>query len=58
MSGTDRQEPALQSPGQCPHCTAEIPRGAVLIEYETANSLSRMFAECPDCERVVHPRGR
>lgn len=55
MSGTDRRGSRPHSPGDCPHCEARIPRGAVLIEYETVEGPTRMFAECPDCGEVVHP---
>lgn len=42
--------------GSCPNCTAAIPEYRVLIEYETSEGWPRTFAECPDCESVVHPR--
>lgn len=42
------------SGGSCPHCQTAIPRRAVLIEYETTTG-STAFAECPDCEEIVHP---
>ena len=41
--------------GRCPNCSETIPRNNKLIEYETANGWTAMFAECPDCNDVVHP---
>lgn len=41
--------------GQCPDCETPIPRGYLLIEYETDGGWPEMFAECPECEDVVHP---
>lgn len=46
-------EPA--SLGRCPDCSGRIPRGYLLIEYETEEG-SQRFAECPDCREIVHPR--
>lgn len=40
--------------GTCPECGASIPGFRVLIEYETDEG-SDMFAECRECEEVVHP---
>ena len=42
--------------GDCPNCAAAIPEYKVLIEYETSQSWPRTFAECSDCETIVHPR--
>ena len=42
--------------GYCPDCEARIPRGGLLVKYETADGWPRMFAECPDCGEVVHPQ--
>lgn len=42
--------------GQCPICGEAIPRGNKLIEYETAEGWTAMFAECRNCTDVVHPR--
>lgn len=41
--------------GQCPTCDAAIPRGQLLLEYETDRGWPEMFAECQDCGDVVHP---
>lgn len=40
--------------GSCPNCDAAIPTTRVLIEYETTDGAA-MFADCPDCRKVVHP---
>lgn len=40
--------------GRCPRCDEPIPRGRLLIEYETREGPDA-FAECPDCRDVVHP---
>jgi len=48
----ERQREVL---GDCPDCTATIPRGALLISYER-DGWPAMYAECPDCGRVVHPQ--
>jgi len=42
--------------GRCPRCEVPIPRGGLLIEYETADGWPQMYAECPSCAEVVHPR--
>lgn len=42
--------------GACPRCGADLPRNSLLIEYETDDG-SAVYAECPDCETVVHPDG-
>lgn len=41
--------------GACPRCGEELRRGHLLIEYETSSGPDA-FAECPDCQHVVHPR--
>lgn len=41
--------------GHCPNCGDAIPRFNKLIEYETEKGWTAMFAECPDCEDIVHP---
>ena len=54
---------SLQSPmtshqtvlGACPACETPIPSGRLLIEYRT-DGRREMFAECPSCRDVVHPR--
>jgi ribosomal protein S27AE len=40
--------------GRCPRCDESIPRGGLLIEYETDDG-PRKYAECPGCGTVVHP---
>jgi formate dehydrogenase maturation protein FdhE len=52
--GRKRERPSL---GHCPECDVGIPSASVLIEYETDDGWRRQFAECPGCERVVHPSG-
>lgn len=42
--------------GRCPLCETVIPSANKLIEYETSDGWTKMFAECPDCGDVVHPR--
>ena len=42
--------------GRCPNCDADIPAAGLLIEYETDGGWPQMFAECPACADVVHPR--
>lgn len=42
--------------GRCPSCDAMIPQSGLLIEYESADGWPQMFAECPRCTDVVHPR--
>lgn len=42
--------------GRCPICDEPIPRDNKLIEYETEEGWTSMFAECPDCRDVVHPQ--
>jgi hypothetical protein len=44
-----------RSLGGCPSCESDIPPGATLIEYESPDGWPTTFAECPECEQVVHP---
>lgn len=54
---------SLQSPmtthqsvlGSCPACGEPIPSNRLLIEYR-ADGRREMYAECPACRDVVHPR--
>jgi hypothetical protein len=41
--------------GRCPDCGGEVPAGCRLIEYETGDGESAVWAECPGCEAVVAP---
>jgi hypothetical protein len=41
--------------GSCPECGGDIADSSVLIEYEASGTES-MFAECPACSEVVHPK--
>jgi len=41
--------------GYCPQCEATIPERALLARYE-AGGWPVMYAECPGCGHVVHPR--
>lgn len=47
-----RDPPTL---GQCPDCGSEIASYDVLIEYENDDGQPALWAECPDCQDVVHP---
>lgn len=40
--------------GTCPRCETPIPESRLLIEYESTDGTAA-YAECPDCEAVVHP---
>ncbi|WP_199897039.1 DUF7837 family putative zinc-binding protein [Halarchaeum acidiphilum] len=40
--------------GRCPECGTEVPRNAMLIEYEDDDG-SAAYAACPGCESVVKP---
>jgi len=40
--------------GSCTECGARLFDAHVLVEYE-AEGQSRYYAECPDCQTVVHP---
>ena len=55
----DRREAATAagvraSLGDCPYCRTELRSAHLLIEYETRDGPDA-FAECPDCDEVVHP---
>jgi hypothetical protein len=41
--------------GECPNCESDIPPAATLIEYESEDGWPATFAECPECQNVVHP---
>lgn len=41
--------------GVCPICGVAVPSARLLIEYESEDGTSRMFAECPRCEDPIHP---
>lgn len=41
--------------GTCPSCDEPIPDHRLLIEYDSGGRRA-MFAECPSCLDVVHPR--
>lgn len=49
-----REAPSIL--GRCPVCDETIPSGGLLIEYETSGGWPQMYAECPSCAEVVHPR--
>ena len=40
--------------GVCPRCGEPIPAIRLLIEYEDDEGKA-IWAECPDCNEVVHP---
>lgn len=40
--------------GDCPVCGAGVTRTDLLIQYET-DSGPAAYAECPDCQEIVHP---
>jgi len=41
--------------GRCPECSEDIPAAWLLIEYETDDGGTDIWAECPACETVVAP---
>lgn len=41
--------------GSCSICSAEIEDDRLLVEYETGGN-QRVYAECPDCLNIVHPK--
>jgi len=41
--------------GRCPNCGRSIPPGFLLLEYETDDGSTGIWAECPDCDDVVDP---
>jgi len=41
--------------GRCPYCGRSIPLGFLLVEYETDDGGTGIWAECPDCNDVVDP---
>jgi hypothetical protein len=41
--------------GRCPHCGEFITDVWVLVEYETEDGSTGIWAECPSCEDVVSP---
>ncbi len=41
--------------GSYPDCGDPIRQIDVLIEYETTDGQSAVWAECPNCNTVVHP---
>jgi len=41
--------------GRCPECGERIPETWLLIQYETSDDKTRIWAECPACETVVSP---
>jgi len=44
--------------GRCPDCGESISRAWLLVEYETDDGDTGIWAECPDCDDVVAPEGR
>jgi endogenous inhibitor of DNA gyrase (YacG/DUF329 family) len=42
--------------GDCPDCGREIPAAYQLIEYQRADGTTGIYAECPECDKVVSPR--
>lgn len=42
--------------GHCPICEEAIPLQNKLIEFETPEGWTAMFAECANCSDLVHPR--
>lgn len=54
MTGYDVRERPENTPGSCPHCGTALARADVLVEYDAADE-TRLFAECLECDDVVHP---
>jgi hypothetical protein len=52
MSTTTHDSPTL---GRCPDCGTDIATYDVLIEYETGDGQPALWAECSECQEVVHP---
>jgi len=42
--------------GRCPDCGESISQPWVLVEYETEDGETGIWAECPACEDVVAPK--
>ncbi|QLH76912.1 hypothetical protein HZS55_06195 [Halosimplex rubrum] len=42
--------------GRCPDCGEPVPEAWLLIEYETGDGETDIYAECPSCETVVSPK--
>lgn len=56
MEGAVHDPTAGRLLGYCPTCEVPIGTDGVLVEYETGNGWPQVFAECPSCRDVVHPR--
>jgi predicted RNA-binding Zn-ribbon protein involved in translation (DUF1610 family) len=41
--------------GRCPDCGESISQHWLLVEYETDEGDTGIWAECPDCDDVVAP---
>ncbi|WP_042665599.1 hypothetical protein [Haloferax sp. ATB1] len=39
--------------GRCPDCETELHEYHVLIEFETEDGGTGLFADCPECDDVV-----
>ena len=42
--------------GECPNCGNALGRDSLLISYEGDDGWPRTFADCSNCDEVVHPR--
>jgi uncharacterized C2H2 Zn-finger protein len=41
--------------GRCPRCGETLTRAFLLVEYETDDGETGIWAECPVCDDVVSP---
>jgi hypothetical protein len=41
--------------GPCPFCGAAVADKQVIVEYETSDGETAVWAECPDCRDIVDP---
>ncbi len=55
MAGTEDRELRGETLGACPNCEVMIPSANLLIRYDSEGDWPKLFAECPNCEKPVHP---
>lgn len=56
MPDERRKEALTSALGTCPICAKGIPTRNLLIRYEDDDGWPKIFAECPACVSVVHPK--